>query len=158
MDIHWSHLRRSYYNKKDCLALESIWSNSQYSKLEKNSGSWQDAALPLAVLMLLKYPGTSKSISLHWQFFCTVSTLCVKPKDKIICKTIAKMKITSTSTSVLTTRLLFCIAFSLLCFYLQTGGSSYSTSKTTLSPTFLSRLMISSWRNLVRLIPFTDLM
>lgn len=32
-DSHWSHLRRSYYNKKDSLALESIQSNSQYSKL-----------------------------------------------------------------------------------------------------------------------------
>lgn len=41
---------------------------------------------------------------------------------------------------------------------LQTGGSSYSTSRTTLSPTFFSRLMISSWRNLARLMPFTALM
>lgn len=38
------------------------------------------------------------------------------------------------------------------------GGSSYSTSSTTLSPTFFSRLMISSCRSLVRLMPFTDLM
>lgn len=41
---------------------------------------------------------------------------------------------------------------------LQTGGSSYSTSRTTLSPTFFSKLMISSWRNLARLMPFTALM
>lgn len=41
---------------------------------------------------------------------------------------------------------------------LPVGGSSYSTSSRTLSPTFFSRLMISSCRSLVRLMPFTDLM
>lgn len=38
------------------------------------------------------------------------------------------------------------------------GGSSYSTSSRTRSPTFFSKLIISSCRSLVRFIPFTDLM